>query len=106
MKHINKKSGKIVPVIAVALLLLIFALSSCEYPRQKTQKSDNCYMLYAGYDNETRRLICSITIDTIQGHEYIIAEKSSGLSIVHAESCACQKATKANESESTIDFNW
>lgn len=48
MKHINKKSGRIVPVIAVALLLLIFALSSCEYPRQKTQKSDNCYMLYAG----------------------------------------------------------
>lgn len=54
--------------------------------------------------------MCEITVDTIRGHEYILAARSHAVSIVHAASCQCFQKKDENPftttEETSNDYNW
>ena len=107
MKELFKKLGKseVVFIVAIILLLVILALASCA-PCAETKKVSNSKRLVAYFKEEPCRFICTVTVDTIQGHEYIIAEHGEAINILHAASCGCMKqaSTPAEQEDNLIDW--
>ena len=96
-------------ILFIASLMLL--ASSCEVDSTGGEGNRNAksYKLNVRYP-EGSRFICTITVDTIRGHEYIIAEESNALSIVHAASCQCLQKKDENPftttEETSNDYNW
>ena len=108
MKPLKRIFAILAPLFAVIIGCLLMFTSCEEIKNSKTKRIvQTSYKLYGKYPEEMYRFICTITVDTIKGHEYIIAEESGGLCIIHAESCECRKRYHATEQEETSnDFDW
>lgn len=105
MKQWSK--SKVVLLLAVILALVILLFTGCAPCADGSNKVTTAsHKLYARYGEDANRFICTITIDTIQGHEYIVAEEANGLCIIHAASCSCSKHVPAATEEEETTFDW
>ena len=105
LKQWNKSEAVLVLTLILALVILLLAgCAPCTDEKHKVAATS--HKLYADYEEDPGRFICTITVDTIQGHEYIIAEEPNGLCIIHAASCGCTKAEPAVTEKEDPIFDW